>query len=262
MTPGPGPNAHQDICNPGAAAPGSAHHPLVSVVLPVRNEAGHIAEALDALLAGDYPRDRMEVLVVDGRSADDTCAIVRAAAARDDRVRLLDNPGATTPRGLNVGLAAGFGGAVPLTPRLSVTFEADSWGTRSQTSFRKLYNGHLRVRPFLFGLRYEFRGNGYFTPYAVAGAGYVETKFRIGSLPVIPDVTIDQSVRSGWAGYFGGGIVWRLSGFWDFFAEIDYLIRTAPGRTVVRDANTGLAIDDIMINLHVVYLKVGLRFLL
>ena len=163
---------------------------------------------------------------------------------------------------LNVGLAAGIGVATPLTPRLSVTFEADSWGTRSQTSFRKLYNGHLRVRPFLLGLRYEFRGNGYFTPYAVAGAGYVETKFRIGSLPVIPDVTIDQSVRSGWAGYFGGGIVWRLSGFWDFFAAIDYLIRTAPGRTVVRDANTGQATDDILINLHVVYLKVGVRFLL
>jgi len=163
---------------------------------------------------------------------------------------------------LNVGLAAGIGVAAPLAPRLSVTFEADSWGTRSQTSFRKLYNGHLRVRPFLLGLRYEFRGNGYFTPYASAGVGYIETKFRIGSLPVIPNVTIDQSVRSGWAGYFGGGIVWRLSGFWDFFAQIDYLIRTAPGRTVVRDAALGLATDDILINLHVVYMKVGVRFLL
>jgi hypothetical protein len=163
---------------------------------------------------------------------------------------------------LNVGLAAGIGLAAPLTPRLAVTCEADTWGTRSQTSFRKLYNGHLRVRPFLLGLRYEFRGNGYFAPYAVAGVGYIETKFRLGTLPVIPDVTIDQSVRSGWAGYFGGGIVWRLSGFWDFFAEIDYLIRTAPGRTVVRDANIGLATDDIWINLHVVYLKIGLRFLI
>jgi opacity protein-like surface antigen len=163
---------------------------------------------------------------------------------------------------LNVGLAAGVGMAVPLSPRLSLAFEADFWDTRSQTSYRKLYNGRLRVRPFLLGLRYEFRGNGYFTPYAVAGAGYVETKFRIGTLPVVPDTAISQSVRSGWAGYFGAGIVWRLSGFWDFFTEVDYLIRTAPGQTYVESAGLGGTTDDIWINLHVVYLKLGFRFLL
>ncbi|MBN1938895.1 MAG: outer membrane beta-barrel protein [Candidatus Aminicenantes bacterium] len=163
---------------------------------------------------------------------------------------------------LNVGLAAGFGLAVPLMHRLSVAFEADSWGTRSQTSHRKLYNGRLRVRPFLLGLRYEFEGNGYFSPYAVAGVGYIETKFWIGTLPAVPDVTIDQTVRSGWAGYFGAGIAWRLSGFWDFFAEIDYLIRTAPAKTFTQDVALGLTTDEIWVNLHVVYLKLGLRLLL
>lgn len=163
---------------------------------------------------------------------------------------------------LNVGLAEGAGLAVPLAPGLSLAFEADVWGTRSQTSHRKLYNGRLRVRPFLLGLRYEFPGNGYFAPYALAGAGYIETRFAIGTLPSNPEVTIDQSVRSGWAGYFGAGIVWRLSAFWDFFTEIDYIIRTAPGKTFVRAEAGGLSTDDIWVNLRVVYLKLGLRLLL
>jgi len=162
---------------------------------------------------------------------------------------------------LHAGLAGGVGVAIPLAPRLALTAEIDYWGVRSRTSHRKLYNGRLNVLPILLGLRYEFIGNGYFTPYAVAGGGFVGTKFRIGELPAAPDVTIDQSVRSGWAGYFGAGIQWRLSGFWDFFTEIDYLLRTAPAQTVTRGPDGVVARDDIWVNLKVVYWKFGLRFL-
>lgn len=55
---------------------GSEHLPSVSVVLPVRNEAGHIAACLDSILADSYPRERMEVLVVDGASTDATREII------------------------------------------------------------------------------------------------------------------------------------------------------------------------------------------
>jgi len=52
-----------------------------------------------------------------------------------------------------------------------------------------------------------------------------------------------------------------LAAFWEFFSEIDYLIRTAPCRTIVRDLNLGAAAEDIWINLHVVYWKFGIRIL-
>jgi len=163
---------------------------------------------------------------------------------------------------LNVALAGGLSLTVPMTKRLSVTAEIDYWNTGSQdSSYRKLNKGRLAVTPILLGVKYEFEGNGYFTPYAVAGAGYVGTKFHIGSPGSIPEVTIDQSVRSGWAAFFGGGVLWHLSAFWDFFTEIDYLIRTAPAQTVTCDQNLGTTIDDIWVNLHVVYWKFGLRFL-
>ncbi|MHB8055511.1 MAG: hypothetical protein ACYDH3_09725, partial [Candidatus Aminicenantales bacterium] len=123
---------------------------------------------------------------------------------------------------LNVGLATGCSLAAPLTSRLSLVAEIDHWRTGSRTSFRKLYTGRLALTPFLLGLRYDFRGNGYYAPYAVIGAGYVESKFRIGSPTVLPDTTVRQAVRSGFAAYLGVGVLWKLSGYWDFFTEISY----------------------------------------
>lgn len=56
--------------------------PLVSVVLPAYNEERAIPAALDAVLALDYPRDRMEILVVSDASTDRTDAIVQEYADR------------------------------------------------------------------------------------------------------------------------------------------------------------------------------------
>ncbi|MDX2031494.1 MAG: glycosyltransferase family 2 protein [Blastocatellia bacterium] len=83
--------------------------PFVSVLLPIRNEARHIESALGAVLAQDYPADRMEVIVIDGLSDDGTRERVEAAAARDARVRLLDNPRRIVPTGMNLATARARG---------------------------------------------------------------------------------------------------------------------------------------------------------
>src|SRR5262245_36320012 len=51
--------------------------PSVAVIVPVYNGAATIAACLDALLALDYPRPALELVVVDNRSTDQTRAIVR-----------------------------------------------------------------------------------------------------------------------------------------------------------------------------------------
>lgn len=86
--------------------------PFVTVVMPVRNEAALIRRSLDAVLAQDYPRDRIEILVVDGQSIDETVSIVQAVAARDARVRMLPNPGRIQARALNIGLDAARGAVI------------------------------------------------------------------------------------------------------------------------------------------------------
>jgi GT2 family glycosyltransferase len=81
----------------------------VSVVLPVRNEASHVEAVLSDLLAQDLAPGRFEVLVVDGRSEDDTRARVEAVAAREPRVRLLDNPRRLSSAARAEGVAAARG---------------------------------------------------------------------------------------------------------------------------------------------------------
>lgn len=72
-----------------------------SVAIPVLNEAAYITDTLDALLATNYPTDRLEIFVVDGGSTDGTRALVGEYADEHDAVRLLDNPDQIIPAAVN-----------------------------------------------------------------------------------------------------------------------------------------------------------------
>jgi mycofactocin system glycosyltransferase len=52
--------------------------PRVSIIVPVRNRPAEIAACLDSLSALDYPEDRLEIIVVDDASEDDTPRMVAA----------------------------------------------------------------------------------------------------------------------------------------------------------------------------------------
>jgi glycosyltransferase involved in cell wall biosynthesis len=83
--------------------------PLVSIVIPCRNEEGYIARCLDSILAAEYPQERLEILVVDGQSTDRTRVILSTYVAAYPAIALLDNPQGTTPAGLNIGVRAASG---------------------------------------------------------------------------------------------------------------------------------------------------------
>lgn len=84
---------------------------IVSVIIPARNEAATIEGAIAPLL--DDPVDaEVEVIVADGRSTDGTRDLVEAIAARDPRVRLVDNPARVTPEGLNAAIRASRGDVI------------------------------------------------------------------------------------------------------------------------------------------------------
>lgn len=79
--------------------------PIVSIVIPCRKEEAFIGRCLDSILANDYPKDRLEILVVDGMSEDGTRTTVQDFARKYGLIRLLDNPKKITPAALNVGIA-------------------------------------------------------------------------------------------------------------------------------------------------------------
>jgi cellulose synthase/poly-beta-1,6-N-acetylglucosamine synthase-like glycosyltransferase len=78
--------------------------PLISVIVPCRNEARFISKCLESILASEYGRLNAEILVVDGMSDDGTREILDRYASRHGSIKRLDNPGQTTPAALNVGL--------------------------------------------------------------------------------------------------------------------------------------------------------------
>jgi succinoglycan biosynthesis protein ExoA len=83
--------------------------PFVSVIVPCRNEVTSLGACLDSILRSDYPPLRMEVLVADGASEDGTGKLIDNYAAKDARVRRIDNPERVTPIALNRAILAARG---------------------------------------------------------------------------------------------------------------------------------------------------------
>lgn len=82
--------------------------PLVSVILPIRNETRFIEATVNSILAQDY-EGPLEVVIADGMSTDGTRDVLERLSAIDDRVRFLDNPSGRTPNGLNIAIRASRG---------------------------------------------------------------------------------------------------------------------------------------------------------
>lgn len=83
--------------------------PLISVIIPTRQESATIGKCLDSILRNSYPSDRIEIIVVDGMSSDGTREIVKRYIAQHPIVELLDNPRLVTPVALNIGIKAAQG---------------------------------------------------------------------------------------------------------------------------------------------------------
>lgn len=80
--------------------------PLVTVILPVRNEIGFIERSVGSVLGQTWGMEHLQVLVVDGLSDDGTRELVERLRTEHPAadLELLDNPGRTAPCALNVGL--------------------------------------------------------------------------------------------------------------------------------------------------------------
>src|SRR5690242_369899 len=90
----------------------SPERPIVTSVIPCRNEVRYIGQCLESLVGCDYPKDRLEVLVCDGMSDDGTRDIVAGYAARHDFIRLVDNPERITPCAMNAGIRESHGDVI------------------------------------------------------------------------------------------------------------------------------------------------------
>ena len=86
----------------------SFEFPKVSILIPAHNEEKVIGDTVDAMLALDYPRENLDILVINDGSTDRTEEILNQRSTRDSRLRVFNVPkgegGKGKSRALNLGL--------------------------------------------------------------------------------------------------------------------------------------------------------------
>jgi N-acetylglucosaminyltransferase len=68
------------------------YEPTVTVVIPLFNEGKSIYQTIASLIAAEYPKDKLEVVVVDDCSTDDSYEWASKAAHDFDNVKVMQNP--------------------------------------------------------------------------------------------------------------------------------------------------------------------------
>ncbi len=88
--------------------------PLVSVIVPMLNEAGFIEACLDGFAAQTYPAERLEIIVVDGGSTDGSRETVESRAGGPLTIRIIANPERKAASAFNHGVDAAHGNVICL----------------------------------------------------------------------------------------------------------------------------------------------------
>lgn len=88
--------------------------PIVTVIIPCRNEEKNIANAINSILNQDYPLELIEIIVVDGMSDDNSKNVVLELSKIYGNILLLENKNKTTPIAFNIGIREGKGDFVQI----------------------------------------------------------------------------------------------------------------------------------------------------
>jgi len=77
---------------------------MISIIIPCRNEERFIEKCLDSLIKQDFPKENLEILIIDGDSKDKTKEIVEEYIQKYSFIKIIDNKEKYTPFGLNIGI--------------------------------------------------------------------------------------------------------------------------------------------------------------
>lgn len=192
------------------------------------------------------------------------CLLSYLCFSQSERPALQLNGGLIIPKEENLqsGLESSFGLALPLGKNISLAVEFAYAKSSTKEEGNKLHNGTLTLTPFLIAVQYEFCQEKSFSPYFSLGAGYIFSSFKIGSYISIPEIRINQKVKSGIGCQFGGGVRFKLTKALSLLCEADYFIRRASAETIISDMNFGVSFKYFSIDLNALLLKLGLKYFL
>ncbi len=86
------------------------HYPTVSMLVPCFNEGKTLAGTLDSLLALEYPKDKLDIVVIDDGSRDNTATIAQEYVAKHpERISFFQKPNGGKYTALNLGIEKSHG---------------------------------------------------------------------------------------------------------------------------------------------------------
>lgn len=157
---------------------------MLSVICPIYNEEMYIAQFLDSLLQQDYPKDDLEILLVDGMSKDRTREMVAGYTAKYPFIRLIDNPEKIVPYAMNLGIRAAKG---------DVIMRLDAHASYQPDYFSVLVNGLKRLDADNVGTvcKTDVLNK---TPKTLAIREVLGNKFGVGNSTFRTGITEEQEV--------------------------------------------------------------------
>ncbi len=96
----------------GVVLPPLGAEPFVTIVIPCYQEEEHIEGVVRKAAGQHYPREKIEIFIVDGGSVDRSCEIVQALMAEDPRITLLHNSARLQAAAMNLAIVRSRGDVI------------------------------------------------------------------------------------------------------------------------------------------------------
>lgn len=124
---------------------------IVSVLIPVRNEEQYITNVLMSLEKQSYPKDKMEIIIIDGSSEDKTIEKVEEYKNKSDlKIKIILNEKKIIPISLNLGIKEAQGEYIVRLDGHSIyNYEYIENGIKEMENKEELVSigGYLKINP-------------------------------------------------------------------------------------------------------------------
>ncbi|MBZ0265516.1 glycosyltransferase family 2 protein [bacterium] len=94
--------------------------PIVSLLVPMKNEEDYIGKCLDSMLTQTYPADKLEILIFDGNSTDRSVEVVEEYCERSEQFKQFNNPKEIQSAAWNMGIDLASGDIIGIVSAHSI----------------------------------------------------------------------------------------------------------------------------------------------
>lgn len=159
---------------------------MISVICPVFNEKEHIAQCIESMIAQDYPKQDMELLLIDGGSGDGTLETIASYQKQYNFIHLIDNSKQKIPYALNIGIKAALG---------DIIIRIDAHSIYPTNYVSKLKQKLIEYQAGNVGARWNISPSNN-SAVAVAIAETLKSPWGVGNARYKIGITLDKDIET------------------------------------------------------------------